>query len=101
MSKKSLVDEKKLFTSNKLLRALAHPLRLTILSHIHTHGECHVNGIYKPLELEQSVVSQHLRILRAAKLVKTERRGKFIFYRINMEQLVIVRQAIDHFDQAE
>ncbi len=100
MNKTNLIDEKKLLASNKLLRAMAHPLRLAILTHIYTQGECNVNAIYTSLGLEQSVVSQHLRILRTAHLVKTERRGKFVFYRTNLEQLAIVRRAIDQFDLA-
>ena len=39
--------------------------------------------IYNTLKLEQSITSQHLRILRLAGLVETEREGKFIYYRVN------------------
>jgi len=37
--------------------------------------------------LEQSITSQHLRILRSAGLVDTERNGKYIMYAIDYEKL--------------
>lgn len=39
-----------------------------------------VSAIADRLELSQSLVSHHLRLLRAARVVKPERRGKQIFY---------------------
>ncbi len=50
--------------SAEVLRALAHPLRLQILEFIDQHAKINVNKIYNTLGLEQSITSQHLRILR-------------------------------------
>lgn len=60
-----------------------------------------MNSIYKSLGLEQSVASQHLRILRDAHLVTTERRGKYIYYQLDTNKLSLIRQAIDKFDREE
>ena len=65
------------------IKALAHPLRLSILSFIDKNGEINVNKIYRSLKLEQSITSQHLKILRTANLVKFRRDGKMIFYSVN------------------
>ncbi|MFI5134814.1 MAG: ArsR/SmtB family transcription factor, partial [Chitinophagales bacterium] len=46
-----------------------------------------VTELYNRLNLEQSVASQHLAILRKAGAVKTNRDGKFIFYSINDKRL--------------
>jgi ArsR family transcriptional regulator len=65
------------------IRALAHPLRLSIIAFIDKNGEINVNKIYRSLKLEQSITSQHLKILRAADLVKYRREGKKIYYCVN------------------
>jgi len=46
-----------------------------------------VTAIYGGLGIEQSVASQHLAILRRAQILKTEREGKFIHYKINYNRL--------------
>ena len=76
-------DNDKLQYSCELMRALAHPLRLRILSFIDKHGVINVNKIYHSLKLEQSITSQHLRILRLAGVVSAEKQGKFMQYTIN------------------
>lgn len=52
------------------LRALAHPARLQILSELACHDTCHCGEIVRGLPLAQSTVSEHLRILREAGLVR-------------------------------
>ncbi len=81
----------------EVLRALAHPLRLRIIAFIDEHGTINVNQIYNTLNLEQSITSQHLRILRMAGLVDTERDGKFIHYSLNYSRFQQTREAIDRF----
>lgn len=74
-----------------ILRAINHKLRLQIVKLIQENEKITVTEIYVKLRLEQSVVSQHLAILRRASLVTTQRDGKFIYYTINytrMKELV-------------
>ena len=52
--------------SSGILRALAHPLRLRILGMLCTQQPLSVHVLYTNLNIEQSVASQHLRILRDA-----------------------------------
>ena len=75
-----------------ILRAMNHKLRREILSLIHSAGKSNVSDLYKSLQIEQSVASQHLAILRSAKLVKTERNGKQIWYTVNYDR-------INHYEQ--
>lgn len=70
-----------------ILRALNHKLRQQMLHLIHDKGRITVSELYLKLSLEQSVVSQHLAILRKAGYVSTERQGKFIFYSVNYARL--------------
>ncbi len=92
-----LFDREKLKDSGEVLRAVAHPLRMKILEFIDEHQSIPVNKIYNTLKLEQSITSQHLRILRRAGIVKTDREGKFVKYSIDYAKLGKVRFAIKNF----
>lgn len=91
------VDTDRLQTSSEVLRAVAHPLRMKILEFIDRNEEINVNQIYNTLGLEQSITSQHLRILRQVDIVNTEREGKYIHYSINYEKLGDAVDSIQDF----
>jgi len=97
----TLIHQDKLDYSSEILRALAHPLRLKILQFIDQNDTINVNKIYNTLKLEQSITSQHLRILRSAGLVDTEKEGKFRHYTINYARIQTVLSAINNFNEAE
>ena len=94
------INNDKLHESSEILRAVAHPLRMKILEFIDRNEAINVNKIYNTLNLEQSITSQHLRILRLAGLVKTERDGKFIHYSIDYDNMSSSVEAIQHFLEA-
>lgn len=77
-----------------ILRSLNHKLRQQIIKIIDEHKKMTVTEIYIKLRLEQSVASQHLSILRQAGIVKTERDGKFIYYKINKDRIDGVEQFV-------
>lgn len=64
---------------------IAHPLRLRILEYLDINGASSVSAVTKALGEEQVIISQSLKKLREANLVKTERRGLFIYYNIYEE----------------
>ncbi|SIS85947.1 ArsR/SmtB family transcription factor [Salimicrobium salexigens] len=64
------------------LKLLGDKTRLTILGML-KNGECCVCEFTEVLEMSQPSVSQHLRKLRDAKLVKEDRRGQWVFYSLN------------------
>ena len=66
----------------RLCRALGVEPRIQILSHLRGRALC-VGALAARLDVTQSAVSQHLRILRDAGLVSAERRGYFTHYRLN------------------
>jgi DNA-binding transcriptional ArsR family regulator len=96
---KVIINEDKLRDSSEVLRALAHPLRMKILEFIDKHKTINVNKIYNSMKLEQSITSQHLKILRATEVVITEREGKFILYSVNYAKLATVLKAVDNFQK--
>ena len=65
----------------ELFRLLGEPNRLGIVTAC-LDGPQSVGEITTRLALSQSLVSHHLRLLRAARLLKAGRRGKQVFYSI-------------------
>lgn len=94
---KAEITDVRLQNSSDILRALAHPLRMKILEFIDKNKIINVNKIYNTLKLEQSITSQHLKILRASGLVQTHREGKFIHYTIDYPRLDNAMRAVDGF----
>lgn len=94
------VEQTKLDKAAKIMRALAHPLRLNIIDFIDKNKVINVNKIYNTLNLEQSITSQHLKILRNAGLVNTRRDGKFIYYSLDYDTIdkvrVIIKKYLDN-----
>ncbi len=90
-------ESDKLAYSCELMRALAHPLRLRILEFIDQNETINVNKIYNTLRIEQSITSQHLKILKLAGVVNAERDGKFMHYTINYDILYRAEKAVNNF----
>lgn len=64
------------------LQYVAHPLRLRILEYLDVYGMSSVSAIANGVGAEQIFISQSLRKMRDANLVRTTRRGVFIYYEI-------------------
>ncbi len=54
-----------------------------------------VNALADALGITQSAVSQHLRVLRSAGLVKDERQGYWIYYSLNRDTLEKCRERLN------
>jgi DNA-binding transcriptional ArsR family regulator len=65
----------------RLLKALANETRLKIIDRLH-ESECQVGELVRLIGSDQSTVSKHLAILRAAGVVDDDRRGNTVFYRL-------------------
>lgn len=70
---------------SEYLKALAHPTRLRILQLL-SEGELCVCELIPQLNLDQALVSRHLAVLRAANVVRAEKRGNMVFYRLANER---------------
>jgi len=70
----------------KICKALYDPTRLRIFLFLTKKNFC-VNAIVNFLGISQPAVSQHLKILREADLVRAERRGYWIHYSANLEKI--------------
>ena len=67
-----------------VFKALADPIRLRLFSLIASHegGEACVCDVSAGLEVSQPTVSHHLKVLRDAGLLTSERRASWVYYRV-------------------
>ncbi len=79
-----------------LLRALANSHRVAIVVEL-ADGELCVHELVDAVGVNQPLVSQHLRVLRAARLVEAHRRGREIVYSLADDHVAhIVKDAVLH-----
>lgn len=82
--------------SGDLLRALAAPVRIAIVLELREEARC-VHELVDALDVPQPLVSQHLRILKAAGVVDGARSGREVLYRLVDHHLAdIVVAAVTH-----
>lgn len=82
-----------------LLRALAHPVRMEIVEILADGPQC-VHELVDALGVGQPLVSQHLRVLRSARVLSAKRRGKEILYSLTDRHVAhIVGDAITHMTE--
>jgi ArsR family transcriptional regulator, arsenate/arsenite/antimonite-responsive transcriptional repressor len=74
-----------------LFKALADPTRVAIVNRLACDEECCVCDLTDTFQLSQPTVSHHLRILRDAGLVESERRGTWAYYRLVPEAIEQLR----------
>jgi DNA-binding transcriptional ArsR family regulator len=89
-----------LVAAGALLRALASPVLIAIVLEL-LAGERRVHELVAALGIVRPLVSQHLRVLREVRVVRCQRHGHEIAYRLVDEHLGrIVLDAVAHVEQA-
>ena len=80
---------KKILYNNEMdmFVALADPTRRNILELLASNGELPATAIYQNFSMSPPAVSQHLKVLREARLVEMEKRAQQHVYRLNPEKL--------------
>ena len=74
-------------TIDRIFEALSSTVRRKILAFL-SSGELTAGQIAERFEMSAPAISRHLSLLEAANLVSSERRGQFIVYRLNADNLV-------------
>lgn len=80
--------------SAEILKTIAHPIRLAIIEILVKQGKLSVTDIYKKLDMEQSVISYHLKNLRMVNVVVSNRKGTKIFYSIEKPDVIRIFEHI-------
>lgn len=70
-----------------MLKAIAHPIRMSILSLLETEKRLSVTEIHEKIDIEQSTASHHLGILKDKGVLVSEREGKKTFYSLKFNRL--------------
>lgn len=90
-------DDDPITLGAELLKVLGSPVRIKLILALEEHGERCVHELTDMLEVNQPLVSQHLRVLRSANLIVGRRAGKEVRYSIADHHVShIVRDAITH-----
>ena len=85
--------------AGELLRALAAPVRIAIVLQLRESGRC-VHELVGALGVTQPLISQHLRVLKSAGVVRGERNGREVLYELVDDHLShIVVDAIAHAEE--
>jgi ArsR family transcriptional regulator, zinc-responsive transcriptional repressor len=83
-----------------IFRALSNPLRVAIVREL-AHGDRAVHELVDALEVAQPRISEHLAILRGARLVASHRIGRSVRYHLTDEHVAhIVEDAVVHAGEA-
>ncbi|MGE7888240.1 ArsR/SmtB family transcription factor [Bacillus cereus] len=75
-------EMKKYEEISEVLKALAHPVRLSLVKIMIAKGPTNVTTMYGDLQMPQSTISQHLSKLKAMKMVTGTRKGLEIYYEV-------------------
>lgn len=74
--------------------------RIKILFMLAQEKQANVNTISTTLGISQSVTSQHLKLLRVARLVSWRKDGKNVIYRLNDDHIAkILNLGVDHYEE--
>ena len=78
------IDETAAAGLAQVFKALGDPVRLRLVSLIGAHqgGEVCVCDLTTAFELTQPTISHHLKVLREAGIITSERRGTWVYYRL-------------------
>lgn len=105
---RSTIEQEIQLLHERVCYALGDPTRILMLYLLKENEQC-VNELTQNMNLPQSTVSRHLRVLRDRGLVKTKRQGTTILYSLVDERIIealdilrriLVKQLEDHADLA-
>jgi ArsR family transcriptional regulator len=97
--KESMEVEDTLYDLAYFFKMLGDSTRVKILAAL-LHGEMCVATLTDILEMNQSAVSHQLSILKAARLIRSRKEGKWVFYAINDEHVAtIYKMGLDHIKE--
>ena len=71
----------------EMIKAMAHPMRLCILSGLNDTPNIGVSEMIACLNVPQSTLSQQLSILRRAGLIKSTHKGKYVEYALTSKRI--------------
>jgi len=99
MADMSEPSDAELHATVDVLKAIGSPVRLAIVLQLAKEPRC-VHDLVEAIGASQPVVSQHLRVLRAMRLVTGTRRGNEVVYSLDDEHVArIAQDALRHVQE--
>ena len=77
-----------------MLKAIAHPVRISIIGCLEDGQVLTVTEIHKKVGIEQAAASHHLGILRDKGVLSSKREGKNIFYFLKHDTLKVLLSCV-------
>jgi DNA-binding transcriptional ArsR family regulator len=93
-SSSAVIDSDLLENAGNRLRSMTHPQRIAIIELLIVKGKLSVTEIYKHFKIEQASASTHLKILKQAGILASQRDGKKIYYSVKMPALNAAMEAV-------
>lgn len=88
------LSSEQLNNASSILKAIAHPIRISILSYLENGKKLTVTQIHQLLKIEQSTTSHHLGILKDKGVLSSKRDGKNTFYFLKHNSLSHVVECV-------
>lgn len=79
-------------------KALAHPVRLTLVQHVLAHNACYFGQLSDLVPHAPSTVSQHLHVLKTAQLLTPHHEGKRVCYCLNTQALAHIQAFVNQLN---
>ncbi len=77
-----------------MLKAIAHPIRISIVGYLENGEKRTVTEIHKHLGIEQSIASHHLGILRDRGVLASKREGKNTWYYLKHKDITTILNCV-------
>lgn len=84
-----------------MLKAIAHPVRISIISFLENNKNKSVTEIHSHLGIEQSTASHHLGIMKDKGVLSSRREGKNTYYCLKNEKLTAILHCISECCQSK
>jgi ArsR family transcriptional regulator len=88
------LDEPEAEDLARAFAALADPVRLRLLSLVADAGEICACDLLQPLGKSQPTISHHTKVLADAGLLCGEKRGRWVWWRVDRKRVRAVRDAL-------
>jgi DNA-binding transcriptional ArsR family regulator len=91
---RSQLDPETLEKAANMLKAIAHPMRISIIGCLDDGQKLTVTEIHNKLGIEQATASHHLGILKDKGVLASKREGKNIYYFLKHETLKVLLNCV-------